>query len=563
MSRWTFPSHATRSVLLARCPRLVRLTLERHLPHQRQVDETAQAIAALVPELTLAATTWATNWKAARTYLEPTFQETTAVVLAALEGFAVAEGSPAAADLGHLVRALSHLTEDRASAARLAASAWDVLHRVESLALSLRCLEPDEAQSSISEAASPFAELDEDFDLSGLALPADEETIRQAWWRDLSLTYDEVRQGTRALAVGLSALAVGLVPHRHERQLLATAALPLGQDLVLPVARHATRVERARVVAEREAAERQERRKTENSASPPRTPKIPAIPEGHVLVCPDVRLDGRMREIARGLEGIIGVPVPLIRTPDLTVVRTVLLQEYPYAHALIDRLLSPLASQPFVKLPPVLLLGPAGIGKSRLARRLGEALGLGVRRIDAPRDTGGAIGGLDRRWNSAEPNHVLAAIGRFGHANPLILLDELEKAQTRQDQGRLWDTCLGLMELETSRRFMDVALQVECDLSHAIFIATANSTDSLPMPLLDRMLTLEMPEPGAEHLESVLPSLLTAIIHERGHDPRFVPPLTCSEIDDIRWHWAGGSVRRLRQVVEVVLGIRDRFEVRH
>jgi ATP-dependent Lon protease len=563
MSRWTFPNHATRSVLLARCPRLVRLTLERHLPQPRLVDDTMQAIAALAPELAPAATAWATSWKAARTYVELPFRETTATLLSELGGFAATKDSPATAELGHLVRALSHLTEDQAAASKLAASAWSVLHTVESLALSLRCLEPDEAQVSISEAASPYAEIDVDFDLSGLALPADADAVRQAWWRDLSQAYDELRQDTRALAVGLSALAVGLVPHQHERELLASAAMPLGRELLRPVARHATQVERARVAAEREAAERQERRAAENSPSPLKAVEDPALPEGHVLVCPKFRLDGRMREIARSVEKILGVPVPLIRTPDLRAVRAALLQEYPYAQALIDRILRPLASQPYVRLPPMLLLGPPGTGKSRLARRIGELLGLGVWRIDAPRDTGGAVGGLERRWSSSEPSHVLAAIARHGHANPVIFIDEIEKAQTRTDQGRLWDTLLGLLEGETSRCFMDTALQVECDLSHAVYMATANAVGDIPTPLLDRMLVLQMPEPAAEHLEALLPSLCLAMAHEQGLDARFVPPMTAAEIADVRRHWDGGSVRRLRQVVDVVLGTRDHFEMKH
>jgi ATP-dependent Lon protease len=74
---------------------------------------------------------------------------------------------------------------------------------------------------------------------------------------------------------------------------------------------------------------------------------------------------------------------------------------------------------------------------------------------------------------------------------------------------------------------------------------------------------LKMPKPGTEHLEAMLPSLCIAIAREQGLDERFVPPLSSAEVDDVRWHWGGGSIRRLRQAIEVVLGARGLFETKH
>jgi hypothetical protein len=74
---------------------------------------------------------------------------------------------------------------------------------------------------------------------------------------------------------------------------------------------------------------------------------------------------------------------------------------------------------------------------------------------------------------------------------------------------------------------------------------------------------LTMPEPSADHLEALLPSLCAVIGRERGEDHRFMASLTLEEIADVRRHWSGGSIRRLRHVVEVVLRARDWFKVKH
>jgi hypothetical protein len=77
------------------------------------------------------------------------------------------------------------------------------------------------------------------------------------------------------------------------------------------------------------------------------------------------------------------------------------------------------------------------------------------------------------------------------------------------------------------------------------------------------MLVLEMPEPDTAHLEAILPALYRAISQENGQDPRFVPSLTPEEVNDVRRLWRGGSMRQLRQIVEVVLGVRERFAIKH
>ncbi len=160
-------------------------------------------------------------------------------------------------------------------------------------------------------------------------------------------------------------------------------------------------------------------------------------------------------------------------------------------------------------------------------------------RIDATRDSGACIGGTDRRWATSEPAHPILAINRFGIANPFILVDELEKAATRTDHGRLWDSILPLLEGETAKSYPDPAFQTEVDLSHVSWIATANSVDPLPGPLRDRLRVLAMPAPRIQDLERLIAPVLAGIAESRWLDPRLVAALDGEEVDLVSAGLAG------------------------
>jgi ATP-dependent Lon protease len=183
---------------------------------------------------------------------------------------------------------------------------------------------------------------------------------------------------------------------------------------------------------------------------------------------------------------------------------------------------------------------------------------LPLRREDASRADGAVFGGTDRRWYSAEPCHPLLAIGQGRIGNPLVLLDELEKAASRSDYGRLWDCLLGFLEPESNCRYPDPALQVTLDLSQVSYVATANSLDPLPGPIRDRFRVISFPKPTAGDLDALLPAVTTDLVRERGLDARWVTPLDGTERAAVAAHWRGGSVRRLRRLVEAILRERDR-----
>jgi ATP-dependent Lon protease len=159
-----------------------------------------------------------------------------------------------------------------------------------------------------------------------------------------------------------------------------------------------------------------------------------AVPPGHLMVCrmdKDMLKNSRLKEVARGHEHAINTALPLVEAPPLQVVRKQLLFEFPYAEAVIDRIFSDLVGRTTVRLRPVIVWGAPGVGKTFFARRICQLLGVSASRTDASRSDGAVFAGTDKRWHTAEPCHPFLAISRARHANPVLIIDEIEKAGSR------------------------------------------------------------------------------------------------------------------------------------
>ncbi|MEH2567137.1 ATPase [Bradyrhizobium sp. AZCC 2289] len=380
----------------------------------------------------------------------------------------------------------------------------------------------------------------------------------------LLLAFEHVRDGDERLCSDI------------ERLVFGWAALPACSHMVLShqsAARNAVligsgmakhRIAAVKAAARREKEkERRAREEAEKEAAQPLqqgSPSAEVVPANHLVVARlsrEAMKNAKLREILGPLKDIINLPLPLVAVPPLNQVRNTLLYEFPYASDVIDFVLADLVGRTTVKLRPLILVGDFGGGKSRFARRLGEVLGLSVWCEDCSRADGAVFGGTDRRWYSAEPCHPFLAIAQAKQASVLIQLEELEKAAVRNDYGRLWDCLLGFLELETSARYPDPALQTNLQLSQVSFLATVNSIEPLPGPLRDRFRVIKFPKPSADDLDALLPAVIADLAQERGLDGSWVPPLDGTEHAAVAQHWRGGSVRRLRRIVEAILRERD------
>jgi ATP-dependent Lon protease len=289
---------------------------------------------------------------------------------------------------------------------------------------------------------------------------------------------------------------------------------------------------------------------------------IQPVAHNHVVVGRMAENEIKALKLLEPLRHVLRFSLPLIETPPLDRVRATLVAEFPYAVEVIDFTLTDLIGRPTMQLRPLLLVGEPGGGKSRFARRLGEVLGLTIWGTDAAQSDGNSFAGTDRRWNTAQPCHPFLAIARGRTANPLMLIDEIEKTSTRSDYGRLWDCLLGLLEPETSARYLDPALQIPLDLSHVSYVATANTIEPLPLPLRDRFRTITFPKPTSDDLDMLLPGLIAGLAVERGVDGRWITPFDALERASIKAAWPGGSVRRLRRILETIIQVRDRMASR-
>ena len=213
-----------------------------------------------------------------------------------------------------------------------------------------------------------------------------------------------------------------------------------------------------------------------------------------------------------------------------------------------------------VELPPMLLLGEPGIGKTHFAKQLARMLGTAYQYVAMSSLTAGWIlSGASSQWKNAKPGKVFDTFLNGEYANPVIVVDELDKASSDGQYdplGALYE----LLEVQTATRFVDEFVELPIDASGAVWLATANDASRIPEPLVNRLTVYEIEPPDDAGSLRIARTIYGEVRNSHDWGRQFPESLSDAALERL----AGLPPREMRRAIQSAFGnakLADRNEV--
>ena len=231
-----------------------------------------------------------------------------------------------------------------------------------------------------------------------------------------------------------------------------------------------------------------------------------------------------------------------------------LYDELPNFHEVLDDLKRQLAlcsdSRDALELTPMLLLGPPGVGKTHFAREVAQLLGTGMGFISMSSMTAGwVLSGASSQWKGARPGKVFETLVDGQYANPVMVVDEIDKSGGEHAYDPL-GSLYSLLEHDTAGSFTDEFAEVAIDASQVIWVATANDIRAIPDPILNRVNVFEIEAPDEEAARKIAAKLYRSIRADHDWGQRFDPELS----DGVLGAMAKLAPREMRRALMTAFG---------
>jgi len=202
--------------------------------------------------------------------------------------------------------------------------------------------------------------------------------------------------------------------------------------------------------------------------------------------------------------------------------------DYPNCRALVQHVMAACAlaraTQKAVRVQPVLLVGAPGIGKTAIVRKLVEVFGttLTVYSLENAESTSFLQGG-EKHWSTSHPGVLYQEIVEGEFANPVMLLDEVDKAPTNATYQPI-NSLLNVLEPASARHVRDKSTDVTFDAGYVIYVGTCNSLKGMPAALLSRFHIVHIAPPTPREAVSIAKSIAKALYRDLGCDRLLEPP---------------------------------------